>query len=85
MLIAGDYVMNHGHDANELLPTVASVDESLGKVKAVLADTGYVHLDVFEQLEAGELNCLWPCRETRMKIASDMIIDRRGSVRRKAE
>jgi len=52
MLIVGGYVTNHANDANELLPTVASVDESLGEVKAVLADTGYVNLDAFEELEA---------------------------------
>jgi len=52
MLIVGGYVTNHANDANELLPTVASVDESLGEVKAVLADTGYVNLDAFDELEA---------------------------------
>ena len=51
MLIVGGYVTNHANDANELLSGVASVDESLGEVKAVLADTGYVNLDAFDELK----------------------------------
>jgi hypothetical protein len=52
MLIVGQYVTNQANDANELIPALAQVDPTLGRVERVLADTGYAKIAVFEQLEA---------------------------------
>jgi transposase len=52
MLIVGTYVTNAETDSNELVPAVASVDPSLGKIRCVLADSGYVNGDAFDRLES---------------------------------
>lgn len=56
MLIVGGYVTNQANDANELPRAIASVDESLGEVKRVLADTGYSKADVFDELDSSGID-----------------------------
>ena len=51
MLILSGHVTNCASDANEMLPAVAAIPGELGKVEAVLADSGYVNADAIEQLE----------------------------------
>jgi len=50
MMVVGGHVTNCASDANELAPALASVDASLGKIETVLADSGYVNADAFEEL-----------------------------------
>jgi transposase len=50
MLVVGGHVTNCASDANELLPALATVDESVGTVETVLADTGYVNVDAIDAL-----------------------------------
>jgi transposase len=49
LVLASD-VTNCASDAGELLPGVKSVPEELGSPTEVLADSGYVNADVFDQL-----------------------------------
>ena len=51
MLILGGHVTSCASDANELIPALQSVPEPIGKPTAVLADTGYVNVEVIEQLQ----------------------------------
>jgi len=51
MLILGGHVTNCASDANELIDAINDVDDSLGKPTAALADTGYAHIEVIEQLQ----------------------------------
>lgn len=50
MLVVGAHVSQCASDANELLPSVASIDESLGTPTAVLADSGYVNREALKTL-----------------------------------
>lgn len=50
-LILAGHVTNCASDANELTPALEAVDESVGEVKTVLADNGYVNADEIEQME----------------------------------
>jgi hypothetical protein len=52
-LILSSHVTNCASDVGELLPGVEGVPTELGSPSAVLADTGYVDADVFDQLSAG--------------------------------
>ncbi len=49
-LILGGHVTTCASDANELIPALDSVPEEVGTVSAVLADSGYVNGDVFDDL-----------------------------------
>jgi len=51
MLILGGHVTRCASDANELIPALNDVPESIGKPTAVLADTGYVNIEAIEQLQ----------------------------------
>ena len=51
MLILAGHVTNCANDANEMIPSVAAIPEEIGKVEAVLADSGYVNADAIETLE----------------------------------
>jgi len=50
-LILGGHVTACASDANELLPAIDGVPEEIGTVSTVLADSGYVNGDVFDDLE----------------------------------
>lgn len=50
-MILSSRVTNCASDANELLPAVKAVTESLEKPEAVLADSGYANTDALESLE----------------------------------
>jgi len=56
MLIVGRHVTNCASDANELIPALASVDDSLGTVEVVLADSGYANADALKKLETSEVD-----------------------------
>jgi transposase len=55
MLIVGKSVTMASSDSHELVPAVASVDRSLGRVRCVLADAGYMNGDAFEQLDSEKI------------------------------
>ena len=50
-LVLGSYVVATPSDANQLEPAVRSVSESVGAVRRVLADGGYVNSGAFKRLE----------------------------------
>lgn len=50
-LILSTHVSTCASDANELLPGIENIDPEIGKPETVLADTGYMNADAFEQLE----------------------------------
>ena len=50
-LILGGHVTTCASDANELIPALDSIPEEVGTVSTVLADSGYVNGDVFDDLE----------------------------------
>ena len=51
-LVLAKHVSTCPSDNNELLPAVQGVPEEIGRPTAVLADTGYVNGEAFEQLAA---------------------------------
>lgn len=55
MILASD-VTPCASDANELVPAVEAVSESVGKPEAVLADSGYANSDALKELEKSGIN-----------------------------
>jgi transposase len=51
-LILAGYVTSNASDSHELDPAITSIDPQLGPVKEVLADTGYVNSEIFDQYAA---------------------------------
>lgn len=57
-LILGVNVSQCASDANELIPTVAAIPETIGKPTTVLADTGYANGDAVADLEQQDIEAL---------------------------
>lgn len=72
MLILGTHVSQCASDANELLPALASINESLGIPAAVLADSGYVNREVLTALATSD-----PPVEAFVAVGRDEASDRR--------
>ncbi|MFT6333509.1 MAG: hypothetical protein ACJATI_000236 [Halioglobus sp.] len=51
MLIVGVLANAHCNDKEELIPTLDKIDESLGKVENVAADTGYFSQKIKNRLK----------------------------------
>lgn len=51
MLIVSQHVTQCASDANELIPAYRNIDPDLGQVEAVLADSGFAKIEMFETLE----------------------------------
>ena len=57
-LILGKNVSQCASDANELVPTVAAIPQSIGKPTTVLADTGYANGEAVAELQSDDIDVL---------------------------
>jgi transposase len=57
-LVLGHGVSQCASDANELLPTVAAIPESIGVPSTVLADTGYANGEAVAELQKDKIEAL---------------------------
>jgi transposase len=51
-LILSQHVSGCASDANEMIPALEGIDESIGRPQCALADSGYVNADAIEQIES---------------------------------
>ena len=57
-LVLSTNVSQCASDANELVPTVFAIPESIGKPATVLADTGYANGEAVAELQEGDIEVL---------------------------
>ena len=67
MLILSQHVTQCASDVNELIPAYRNIDPQLGKVQAVLADSGFAKIETIETLETEVELLIAVCREDHQR------------------